>query len=244
MRWFLSRFWESSIGRTMLCGFLRVTQYRVFSTYTVRQMQFDLLRLEARAGARRWPVRPTSRRLHLGCGKRRVPGWWNVDVTDSDERVDLAGNQLPWSEGAFDTIVSQHVIEHLSLESEVIPLLRELRRITSAGGVVWLACPDLEKACRSYIEHRGEDLLRDRVQRHGKLPYSEEVPSSHFINILFCEYGDHRNLFDFGLLSWALERAGFVNCCRVAEPDLLAAFPEFPRRDDDAQSLYIRATAG
>jgi hypothetical protein len=50
------------------------------------------------------------------------------------------------------------------------------------------------------------------------------------------------NLFDFPLLKYVLGRAGFDDCVRVDEKDLLERFPDFPPRRDDYQSLYVRAT--
>src|SRR4029077_4956809 len=110
---------------------------------TVHAMKFDLLRLRARRKSRA-PAIAGLRRLHLGCGQRLVPGWVNADVTDSDADVDLASGQLPWPDSSFETVVSQHVIEHMELQGELIPLLREIGRVLEPGGEVWLSCPDLE----------------------------------------------------------------------------------------------------
>ena len=65
---------------------LTLTQYRVFSPRTVRMMEFDLLRLDARrhVAATGQQVIPPTDKLHFGCGNRRVKGWLNVDVAGSD----------------------------------------------------------------------------------------------------------------------------------------------------------------
>ena len=217
--------------------------HQVFSHRTLRLMMLDLMRWGARLrhpiGRR---VRPASRKLHLGCGARRVPGWLNVDLVKSDYDVDLAAGLLPWPTGAFDVVVSQQVIEHLDLAQELLPLFRELRRVLRPGGQLWLSSPDMEKACRSYLEHRMRDLLGDHLARY---PEEEDLlgrtPPQHFLNHLFHQGGDHQNLFDLELLGWALEGTGFVNITGGHEGELLDQFPEFPPRDDDAHSLYVRA---
>ena len=214
-----------------------------FSARTLKLIKFDLMR--ARARWKRYGERevlPASTKLHLGCGPRRVPGWLNVDIAKSNCDVDLCSGRLPWRTSSFEVVVSQHFIEHAELEEELIPLLRELRRVLIAGAEIWLSCPDIEKVCRSYMENRMTDLLEDRAKRW--LSFSlNGVPTVHLINNLFHQDGEHKNLFDFELLEWTLKQAGFVNIDRVVEADLLARFPEFPRRDDDLQTLYVKAFA-
>jgi predicted SAM-dependent methyltransferase len=165
----------------------------------------------------------------------------NVDVWGSEFDVDIAAGRLPWFDGAFTAVVSQHVIEHLELQTQLLPLARELRRVVKPGGEVWLSCPDLEKVCRSYVDDRAATLAADRRQRMPAQALPERLPSQHFINWLFHQGGEHQNLFDLDLLAWVMREAGFQSCTRVAEADLLARFPEFPVRGDDLQSLYVRA---
>ena len=65
--------------------------------------------------------------------------------------------------------------------------------------------------------------------------------SSNCMNAIFFEWGWNMNLFDFPLLREVLRRAGFEDCRRVDEDDLLERFPDFPPRRDDFQSLYVLA---
>jgi predicted SAM-dependent methyltransferase len=203
---------------------------------------FDLLRLRARL---RHPfqqgISPSSTRLHVGCGDRRVGGWLNVDVIGSEYDVDLGAGSLPWRSDSFDSLVSQHMIEHLELFSELMPLLREFRRVLRPGAQIWLSCPDMEKVCRAYIDERLPEYLADRQTRDE---YSlQGAPISQMVNDLFHQYGGHKNLYDYPLLKWALETTGFTNVKQIAEADLLEAFPEFPDRNDDHQTLYVSASA-
>lgn len=185
---------------------------------------------------------PAETKLHLGCGSRKISGWLNVDIQGSDYDIDLAGGYLPWKSAVFDQVVSQHFIEHLELRSQLLPLLEELRRVLKPQGEIWLSCPDIEKACRSYISHGMADLFEDRRTRFPS--YSlEDVPTCHMINDLFHQRGEHKNLFDFELLAWMLDKAEFTEPRRIEEADLLSRFPEFPVRKDDAQTIYVTAIA-
>jgi predicted SAM-dependent methyltransferase len=201
---------------------------------------FDFLRARAR---RRMPrhVIPKTDRLHIGCGPRRVAGFLNIDVADSELDVDLAYGQLPFPDATFATAVSQHVIEHLDLHTELLPLLRDVHRTLKPGGEFWVSCPDMKTVCRVYVDGQIQRLVDDRIARwpdyslHG-------TPAQHFVNDLFHQHGEHQNLLDFELLEWALQQAGFVDVERRTEADLLGAFPEFPIRNDDLQTLLVRAS--
>jgi predicted SAM-dependent methyltransferase len=217
-------------------GFGRV----LLSRRTRRGLRFDLMRLRARLkhwGAGLVPARPL---LHLGCGERRIPGFLNVDVVGSEYDVDLGSGKLPWADGSFDAVVAQQVIEHLDLEMELPRLLAEIRRVLRPGGQLWLSCPDMERVCRAYLADGGASLLRDRLKRWPEFSMGD-MPPQQMVNVVFHQSGEHLNLFDYSLLAWLLERQGFNAPVRVAEADLLRRFPEFPLRNDDDISLYVRA---
>ncbi|MDB6123639.1 MAG: glycosyl transferase family 2 [Pedosphaera sp.] len=213
----------------------------ILSKRTLKQVKFDWQRLKTRAkrhGTK--PFIPSHDRLHLGSGRHLVNGWLNVDVCKSDYDIDFACGWLPWQNHVFKAIVSQHTIEHLELKTELLPLLCELRRVLKPEGELWLSCPDIEKVCRSYMEHRMVDLIAECRTRIPKFSLGK-APSSEMINHLFHQNGEHKNLFDFELLSWALKQSGFTQISRVTETDLLEKLPGFPSRADDLQSLYVVA---
>jgi hypothetical protein len=109
------------------------------------------------------------------------------------------------------------------------------------GAELLVSCPDMEKICRLYLEDGGRSLLADRQAR---FVYDlDGLPAQHIVNDLFHQDGDHKNLYDFEMLAWALERSGFGACRQVSEHDLLQRFPGFPARLDDAVSLYVTARA-
>jgi predicted SAM-dependent methyltransferase len=219
---------------------VKIPRFGFLSARTARLAFFDVLRLRARMLHRRLTAAPSDH-LHLGSGSKKVAGWLNVDVWRSDYDVDIANGRLPWRDAAFTVVVSQHVIEHLELQDELLPLLRELRRVMKADGEIWLSCPDMEKVCRAYVTDRAASLNEDRKRRMPGQALPDGMPPQHFVNWLFHQAGEHKNLFDFELLQWALQQAGFPRCERADERRLLARFPEFPVRNDDFQSIYVVA---
>lgn len=212
----------------------------MFRERTLVMVYFDLLRLRTRMRARLKKKRPISPKLHLACGDRRIPGWLNVDAAGSEFDVDLGAGRLPWGDASFDCVVSQHLIDDLEIESELIPLFREIKRVLKPGGELWLSTPDMEKICRSYLEDGGTKLIADRRSRMPGFNM-KGYPDSQYMNVIFFEWGRNQNLFDFPLLNFVLRRAGFEDGRRASERDLLKRFPDFPPRRDDYQSLYVCA---
>lgn len=234
---------HTRFGYWAICAFIGATRFRVFSPRTAMLMRFDALRLKARLKGNRSNVTPTESRLHFGCGEIKVKGWLNVDVANSDFDLDLAIGKLPWVNSSFSAIVGEHIVEHLELESELLPLLREFRRVSRSGAEIWLSCPDMEKICREYLRDKGVGLLAHIKQKRPLMKFVDGCPPQHIVNKLFHQGGEHKNLYDFEIVQWALNEAGFGECQQVRERELLARFPEIPPRGDDEHSLYVCALA-
>jgi predicted SAM-dependent methyltransferase len=205
----------------------------------LRALVYDVKRFKTRIWQRKKLYSPPSPFIQLGAGARTMSGWVNVDLTGADVNLDFTYGKLPWKNDSVESIVSQHVIEHLKLEDELIPLFREIYRVLRVGGQLWLSTPDMEKICRSYLDHHCLDLYEDRQRRMPEWSLGN-IPSQHMMNDFFHQNGEHQNLFDFELLKWALMQAGFQNIQRTNEKNLLDQFPGFPARNDDVQSLYVR----
>jgi predicted SAM-dependent methyltransferase len=124
--------------------------------------------------------------------------------------------------------------------TELLPLLKECNRVLIPDGTIWLSCPDMEKVCMGYASDKGKALLVDKASRVPGYSVGS-APPQQAINELFHQDGEHKNLFDFELLSWVLTKAGFTGIQKIEESDFLKAFPEFPERKDDLQSLYVTA---
>ena len=52
-------------------------------------------------------------KLHLGCGNKRIEGFTNIDILES-EAVDVVSDivKLPYSSGTIDLIYACNVLEH------------------------------------------------------------------------------------------------------------------------------------
>lgn len=210
----------------------------IFSKRTLKLIEFDLLRYNARLKVGKMKFSVQTDKLHLGCQNKKIDGWLNIDVVSSDIDVDLASGYLPFEDKTFKFIVCQQTIEHLNLKEELIPLFKEMKRVCAPNAEIWLSCPDISKICTGYITDKGNELLKGKQQRyrydHGGLP------DQHVINSHFYQEGEHQNLFDFELLKWVLAQVRLYNVQLVTEKTFLNKFPEFPRANDEDHSLYVK----
>jgi ubiquinone/menaquinone biosynthesis C-methylase UbiE len=112
---------------------------------------FRLLGLELSAG------RP-ARVLEVGTGSGVIAHYFasklgdrgEVDAVDIvDQRVEcegyrfqkIEGTALPFADGIFDAVISNHVIEHVGGSEDQLAHLRELARVLRADGKGYLAVP-------------------------------------------------------------------------------------------------------
>src|SRR5437764_1437704 len=84
---------------------------------------------------------PASRVLNLGCGRKRVEGAVNVDLTPDtapDVLHDLNVRPWPFPENHFEEVLAYDVIEHLE---DVLKTFEEIHRVCRDGARVKLAVP-------------------------------------------------------------------------------------------------------
>lgn len=82
-----------------------------------------------------------SRVLHLGCGLRKPPGHFGVDVnprSGADLVHDLDATPWPLPDGRFDEVYCPSVIEHLS---RFYPVFEEIHRVCRHGARVYVQVP-------------------------------------------------------------------------------------------------------
>ena len=91
--------------------------------------------------------------LHLGCGKRYIPGFVHVDTAafpHIDYRHDV--RTLPmFDDNSVDLIYACHVIEYFD-RIEVLDVLREWHRVLKPDRVLRLAVPDFAADMAATLE--------------------------------------------------------------------------------------------
>ena len=142
------------------------------------------------------PGKPLSRKLHLGCGKKYLPGFFHVDALAAPH-VDLVSRveRLPmFPDGSVELIYAAHVLEHFS-RKEYREALKEWYRLLAPGGILRLAVPDFAACARLYHEQGLRDGLTGLV---GLIVGGQRD-----------EYDFHKMVFDEPLLTRELKATGF-----------------------------------
>jgi predicted SAM-dependent methyltransferase len=173
----------------------------------------------------------TGRRLHLGCGPNRFPGWSNIDVEaayEPDVLHDLS-HGIPAADGSCDLVYSEHVFEHFPLETGMM-LMRESLRALRPGGVLRIAMPDL-----AHVVHKYSTSWRD--QAWLDTPGLEHVDSAcRMLNVGLREWG-HTYVYDEEDLRMRLRQSGFTDIrrCELGRSDV----PDLRGLETRADSLLI-----
>lgn len=80
-------------------------------------------------------------KLNLGCGRRPLEGYVNVDIADgANWVVDLFKFPWPWADGSVDEIYSRHFFEHVPGKLR-FKFMDECYRILKPGGKMMFIVP-------------------------------------------------------------------------------------------------------
>jgi len=137
-------------------------------------------------------------KLHIGCGKRYIPGFVHVDQVQFPhvDYVQDIRDLSNFADGSAEMIYACQVIEYFDRE-EVLSVLAEWRRVLTTGGVLRLSVPNFEVIARLY---------------------TAGLALEWFLGTLYGKIGDgkgghvyHRTTYDEASLTAVLERAGFAS---------------------------------
>lgn len=140
-------------------------------------------------------MKPPESKLHLGCGKRKIYGYINVDA-NVDVCPDVVGDcsELKnFEENSITTIYACHILEHLTIE-DAKKTLKRWHSLLKQHGILRISVPDFKAICEYYL-------------------YSHDLkPLQRLI------HGDQTNKFNFHYVSYDQElltkllvEAGFKN---------------------------------
>lgn len=98
------------------------------------------------------------RKLNLGCGEFKKPGYLNVDygsVSPPDVVHDLNVMPYPFADDDLELVEAYHVLEHLDNPFQV---MKEIHRITKDGGKVIIRVPHFSRGFTHPEHKRGFDV--------------------------------------------------------------------------------------
>jgi predicted SAM-dependent methyltransferase len=194
---------------------------KALPVYLVDQVTSELRiatkRVLTARSVRRRLVSEKGTRINIGCGKNPIQGWINLDVV-SHPGVYFwdCRSGLPFSEDAVAAIYSEHFFEHLHLESEARPFLRECLRCLQPAGVLRLVVPDAGEYVRAYNspwEMLADMRPLDRVADGWRDKWLGQVYQTRmqFLNAIFRQGYEHKYAYDAETLVLIMRQAGFAD---------------------------------
>lgn len=132
-------------------------------------------------------------KVHIGCGKRFIPGWYHIDGADF-EHINSPDYTLRYEDdNSIEVIYASHFLEYFSRE-EAFHLLGIWQQRLKPNGIIRLAVPDFDALFLAIARGFGIDNLIGPIYGRMKLGEQEIY---------------HKTVYDFDSLKKILEAVGF-----------------------------------
>jgi SAM-dependent methyltransferase len=92
-------------------------------------------------------------KLDIGSQSSRFKDYTTVDLYAPEADIKADAGHLPVPDNSVEAIWASHILEHIP-PSRTQEVLREWLRVLEPGGVLTIALPDLDDACRAWLERR------------------------------------------------------------------------------------------
>jgi predicted SAM-dependent methyltransferase len=180
------------------------------------------------------PSARSVRRLNWGCGPNPVPGWVNSDrlAAPGVELIADIRAGLPVADDTFDYATSVHALQDIPC-LQLVPALRELRRVLKDRGWLRLVLPDLDRAICAYVRGDREYFL---------IPDEEAETLGGKLNMQLTWYGGSRSLLTAPYAEELLLKAGFSAVHHASFRETGAPYPGITALDNrPKESFFIEA---
>ena len=211
------------------------------------EVRLAIRRMLTARSLRRNLISQRGGRVNIGCGDHPTQGWINLDVA-SHPGVYFwdCRSGLPFSNGTVAAIYSEHFFEHLDLESEARPFLRECLRCLQPGGVLRIVVPDAGAYLRAY-NGPWETLAKMRPLDYTANGWRDRClgqiyqTKMQFMNAIFRQGYQHKYAYDDETLVFVMREAGFTDA--VVQQFGMSIDPKMAPDSYDrrTESLYVEA---
>jgi len=129
-------------------------------------------------------------KLHLGCGKRHIPGYIHIDRTKFDhiDHVQCIEHLPQFDDDSVDLIYVCHALAYIK---KPLRALKEWKRVLKPGGILRIATPDFVALCAVYTVTRDLSLITGPIFGH----WNDEI--------------QHQTVYDTDSLVALMRTAGF-----------------------------------
>ena len=138
--------------------------------------------------------------LHLGCGKRYIPGFLHIDFGNFPH-IDLVGDVSNLSfinDNSVDLIYACHVLEYFDI-FELKKVLKEWYRVLKKGSILRVSVPDFDKVIEIYKKYENMELIYGFL--YGRYPNSGEQNKTIYHKMIYTHKTLKENLITAGFKS-------------------------------------------
>lgn len=205
--------------------FLNHSPYSLYELYRDRKLEFKR-NLVQRKLIDEYLENNEIKKIQIGCGANLLEGWLNTDLNFNEHIAFLdAGELFPIKSNSFNYVYSEHLFEHLTVDSQ-LNLLVEGFRILKKEGVMRIATPSLAFLfnlynCPEDLQNKNYvDWAIRNIPNLRKVNDTVNIEDYHnyVINNFFKDWG-HQMIHDFTSLKKLALQCGYseVRECKVGE---------------------------
>jgi len=111
-------------------------------------------------------------KLDIGSDAGRYKDFTTVDLYAPEADIKADAGDLPFDDNSVEEIWASHVLEHIE-PARVQAVLKEWLRVLVPGAVAKVVIPDLDYACRAWLERKSgaQSMIYGMCDRQGQMHY-------------------------------------------------------------------------
>lgn len=156
---------------------------------------------------KKWENTPSGYKLHIGCGKRILKNYINIDPNEAVAQLQVDAGETGFPQNSVTEILCIHVIEHIEPD-HFMKVLIHWKDILRPDGVVILRCPNAVVYVKEWLTAYGKSD-HEYLNEWGRINMLGHSKHTGTLN---------RQLFTPRLLEIKLVSVGFkIIECKVGE---------------------------
>jgi len=215
----------------------KISKLSIYSIY--KSYQFSRIKKKGIRIIEEYFNSHSIRKIHIGAGGSIIADWLNLDIEPLDEKIAYfdAASIFPFQDDSIDYIYSEHLFEHLNLDSQ-LNMLQESFRVLKPEGKIRIATPNLnnildikkneDEITQKYISWTAQTFFPKYLNNLG-----ESVKNEIFvINNYFYSWG-HKFIHNPYTIQLLLNHVKFSR---------IGQYKVYESEDDDLKNLETHGT--
>jgi hypothetical protein len=139
-------------------------------------------------------MQPEQTKLNMGCGFKKLDGYWNVDVESKcnpDEVLDFEVTPWPYEDNFFEKINADNILEHLGQTPKSFTnIMKEMYRV-SKDQAEWMICIPHHRCDTFWDDYTHVRVLTEKTFRMFDQKFNYDTISK---NLSHSTFGIYHNM--------------------------------------------------